>query len=196
MAWYDQATSHYLNQWWLVYWRIRASLGLNVLRYPTNKIQHVCYRMPNIFIFASLKTGALEFWSWVGKKFAKDKIFFPIMSSIYTGNTWRFSALSYKQTRFKIFNSYQGALKSSISGQNDRHFLDDVFRCIFVIEKFSILIKISLNFVPIVPFWPVIILPQGYELIRNRCMRGLEFIPGQYMRAFNIIVHAGVVNIF
>ena len=27
----DQATSHYLDQWWLVYWRIYASLGLNEL---------------------------------------------------------------------------------------------------------------------------------------------------------------------
>ena len=27
----DQATSHYLNQWWLIYWRIYASLGLNEL---------------------------------------------------------------------------------------------------------------------------------------------------------------------
>ena len=27
----DQATSHYLNQWWLVYWCIYASLGLNDL---------------------------------------------------------------------------------------------------------------------------------------------------------------------
>ena len=27
----DQATSHYLNQWWLVWWRINASLGLNEL---------------------------------------------------------------------------------------------------------------------------------------------------------------------
>ena len=26
-----QATSHYLNQWWLFYWRIYASLGLNEL---------------------------------------------------------------------------------------------------------------------------------------------------------------------
>ena len=26
-----QATSHYLNRWWLVYWRIYASLGLNEL---------------------------------------------------------------------------------------------------------------------------------------------------------------------
>ena len=27
-----QATSHYLNQWWLVYWHIYASLGFNELR--------------------------------------------------------------------------------------------------------------------------------------------------------------------
>ena len=27
----DQATSHHLNQWWLVYWRIYASLALNGL---------------------------------------------------------------------------------------------------------------------------------------------------------------------
>ena len=27
-----QTTSHYLNQWWLVYWRIYASLGLSELR--------------------------------------------------------------------------------------------------------------------------------------------------------------------
>ena len=27
----DQATSHYLSQWWLDYWRIYASLGLNEL---------------------------------------------------------------------------------------------------------------------------------------------------------------------
>ena len=29
----DQATSHYLNQWWLFYWRIYASLGLNELMF-------------------------------------------------------------------------------------------------------------------------------------------------------------------
>ena len=27
----DQATSHYLSQWWWIYWRIYASLGLNEL---------------------------------------------------------------------------------------------------------------------------------------------------------------------
>ena len=30
----DQVTSHSLNQWWLVYWRIYASLGLNELIHP------------------------------------------------------------------------------------------------------------------------------------------------------------------
>ena len=31
----DQATSHYLKQWWLDYWRIYASLGLNELMSST-----------------------------------------------------------------------------------------------------------------------------------------------------------------
>ena len=31
MAWHVQATSHYLNQWWLDYWRIYGSLDLNEL---------------------------------------------------------------------------------------------------------------------------------------------------------------------
>ena len=29
-----QATSHYLNQWWLLYWCIYASLGLNYRNWP------------------------------------------------------------------------------------------------------------------------------------------------------------------
>ena len=31
VAWRHQAPSHYLNQWWLIYWRIYASPGLNEL---------------------------------------------------------------------------------------------------------------------------------------------------------------------
>ena len=31
IAWRRQATRHYLNQWWLIYWFIYASLGLNEL---------------------------------------------------------------------------------------------------------------------------------------------------------------------
>ena len=39
-------------------------------------------------------------------------------------------------------------VNSSPLGQNDRHFTDNIFRCIFVNEKFCILVKISLKFVP------------------------------------------------
>ena len=38
------------------------------------------------------------------------------------------------------------SVNSSPSGQNGHHFADDIFRCIFVNEKFCILIKISLKF--------------------------------------------------
>ena len=39
-------------------------------------------------------------------------------------------------------------LNSSPPGQNGRNFADDIFRCILANEKFCILIKISLKFVP------------------------------------------------
>ena len=39
-------------------------------------------------------------------------------------------------------------INSSPSEQNGHHFVDDSFRRIYVNEKFCILIKISLNFVP------------------------------------------------
>ena len=39
-------------------------------------------------------------------------------------------------------------VNSSRPGQNGHHFADDIFRCIFMNEKFSILIEISLKFVP------------------------------------------------
>ena len=39
-------------------------------------------------------------------------------------------------------------MNSSPPEQNGRHYAEDIFRCIFVNEKFDILIKISLKFVP------------------------------------------------
>ena len=39
-------------------------------------------------------------------------------------------------------------INSSLPGQNGRHFADDIFECIFMNEKFFILIQISLKFVP------------------------------------------------
>ena len=42
-------------------------------------------------------------------------------------------------------------INSSPPGENGRYFTDDIFRGNFVIERFCILIKISLKFVPKVP---------------------------------------------
>ena len=39
------------------------------------------------------------------------------------------------------------AINSSPPGQNDRHFAEDIFKCIFFKEKFCILIQIWLKFV-------------------------------------------------
>ena len=36
--------------------------------------------------------------------------------------------------------------------QNDRYFADDIFKCIYINEKFDISIRISLKFVPNGPF--------------------------------------------
>ena len=43
---------------------------------------------------------------------------------------------------------FRSTINSSPPGQNGRHFADDLFVGIFVYEKFCILVKISLKFVP------------------------------------------------
>ena len=50
--------------------------------------------------------------------------------------------LPWKTPAFKIW------VNSSPPGKNARHFPDDIFKCIFMNEKFCILIQISLKFVP------------------------------------------------
>ena len=53
------------------------------------------------------------------------------------------------QTAGCSWNVY--SFNSSPPGQNGHHFAEDFFRCIFVNEKFCILLKISLKFVRKVP---------------------------------------------
>ena len=43
---------------------------------------------------------------------------------------------------------YIVCINPSPPGQNGHHFPDDIFKCIFMNEKFCILIEISLKFVP------------------------------------------------
>ena len=50
---------------------------------------------------------------------------------------------------FRVHYNYDASVINSFPpGQNGRHFADDIFRCILMKEKFRILIKISLKFVP------------------------------------------------
>ena len=48
----------------------------------------------------------------------------------------------------RMISECHSVLNSSPPGQNGHHFADNIFRCIFMTEKFCILIKISLKFVP------------------------------------------------
>ena len=65
-----------------------------------------------------------------------------------THTSWIISCL---RQRFCV-ESGRSRLNSPPPGQNGNHFTDDSFRCIFVNEKFCILIKSSPNFVPKDPF--------------------------------------------
>ena len=58
----DQATSHYLNQWWSIYWRIYASLGLNELSDHNhfNVLDEIGYLIPD-FNGAAVREWIIEF---------------------------------------------------------------------------------------------------------------------------------------
>ena len=50
-----QATSHYLNQWWLVYRRIYASLGLNELNNALHPVQFGAKLLSNLTVVVGQK---------------------------------------------------------------------------------------------------------------------------------------------
>ena len=62
-------------------------------------------------------------------------------TSYYLNHCWPRSPTPYGVTRPQWVNS-------SPPEQNGRYFTDNIFKCIFINEKFCILIKISLRFVP------------------------------------------------
>ena len=65
--------------------------------------------------------------------FEEENIEADVMSSLASGS--------------REIRSYNIIVNSSPPGQNGRHFPDDILSCIFMNEKFCILIKISLKFV-------------------------------------------------
>ena len=58
MSGVDQATSYCLSQWWLVYWRIYASVGLNELKRTV--------AVPLVYSWLILSTLCLQMLRWLG----------------------------------------------------------------------------------------------------------------------------------
>ena len=81
-------------------------------------------------IFVSNKLSSMK-----SPHFARSII--QLIINMISKNTWFW---------FVIIGAVIGLLLSP--GQNGRDFADDIFKCIFVNEKFCISIRISLKFVP------------------------------------------------
>ena len=77
-------------------------------------------------------------------KYRKWYCSFPIMDRFFLMSY--FGCFAWWATR--AHGQFCPGINSSIPGQNGRLFADDIFRCISANEKFCILIKISLRFVP------------------------------------------------
>ena len=63
MAWCRQATSHYLKQWWSVYWHIYAPLSLNeLMRHRTKSLalSKSCINTPCLSVHLSIHLSVLH----------------------------------------------------------------------------------------------------------------------------------------
>ena len=69
-----QATSHYLNQWWLVCRRIYASLGLNEL---------ITYHLTILFLLIRSKDFFYFYGIWLYKVFSIWKCYYRVIKSLY-----------------------------------------------------------------------------------------------------------------
>ena len=65
-----QASNHYLNQWWLVYWRICASLGLNELNAIFLMQMYELRLKFHLSLFLRLQLTIFQHWfrKWHGAK--------------------------------------------------------------------------------------------------------------------------------
>ena len=111
-------TSHYLNQCWIVYWRMYASLGLNEL---TMFVQ--CKKWLNLWHIKWVGVSCMG--SFVVSQFQLEMVF----------------------SKWQVTFSCGQWVNTLRPRQNGRHFADAIFKCIFLNKNVSISIKISLNFV-------------------------------------------------
>ena len=92
--------------------------------------------------YSGVKTWAYQVYSWDRPTPPWSKFIHAILRLILemAGHLW-WTVETWCQFLF-------GNVNSSPPGQNGRHFADDICKCIFMNEKFCILIQISLKFVP------------------------------------------------
>ena len=88
---------------------------------------------PSYLYNMNFKAGEMASWYWAG-----CLVLQPHSETVRTVHG------PYSHWYLLVFTG----LNSSPPGQNGRHFADDIFKCLFVNEKFCIMIKISLKFVP------------------------------------------------
>ena len=130
-----------------------GSFGRWIHRWPVNSPYKVQWRgaLMGFFICASIN-------AWVNNREAGDlrrwfeTLMPPIYDSIRTASSsepLKLAELSllFINTDSLLTGDYRPG-NSSPPGQNGRHVADNIFRYIVVNEKFCILIKMSLNFVP------------------------------------------------
>ena len=73
----------------------------------------------------------------------------PVVGSNGASSAWDIAVVgTSSRVRISTCRMKEVWLNTSPPGKNGSHFTDDLFRCIFVKEKFWILIKIPLKFVP------------------------------------------------
>ena len=72
MAWRRPATSHYLNQWWLVYWRIYASFGLNELNISQNNLGN--QKMIQVTQYSTMDGPVDDPWIWAYSQHCKTAV--------------------------------------------------------------------------------------------------------------------------
>ena len=107
--------------------------------------------------------------------------------NMHKNETMMISDMSYNEWLALIYTgNYHWRFNSSPPGQNGRHLADDIFRCIFVNEKFCLLITISLKFVPKGPIDnnPALVEIMVWRRIGDKPLSEPMLIPitGVYMR--------------
>ena len=72
----DETSSHYLNKWWLVYWRVYASLGINELKHVWVSLSLTRFKSQYRNRLSWLSDGLN---ASIKKTIYKDKLYFLLM---------------------------------------------------------------------------------------------------------------------